>query len=124
MLQLNYIRQHVDLVKERLGVKHYADIASVDRIVSLDEQVRHLKVETESMQAALNASSKEIGILMGQGKKEEAEKKKLAVSEGKSGIHRINAVFDKEDLKFVITVQCVPPFPPGPHNFFQDEQAG
>lgn len=88
MLQLNYIRQHVDLVKERLTVKHFADIAAVDRIVSLDEQVRRLKVETETLQAELNAVSKEIGMLMGQGKKEEAEQRRAVVSEGKSKIQR------------------------------------
>ena len=89
MLQVNYIRQNVDLVKERLAAKYYSDVDAVDRIVSLDEQVRRLKVDSESLQAELNSASKEIGALMGQGKKEEAEQKKRAVSEGKASIQNL-----------------------------------
>ena len=89
MLQVNYIRQNVDLVKERLAAKYYSDVDAVDRIVSLDEKVRRLKVDSESLQAELNSASKEIGALMGQGRKEEAEQKKRAVSDGKASIQNL-----------------------------------
>jgi seryl-tRNA synthetase len=65
MLQVNYIRQNADLVKERLSAKYFADVLIVDRIIALDEQVRKLKVESETLQASQNAASKEIGMLKG-----------------------------------------------------------
>ena len=70
MLQISFIRQHIDLVKESLSVKQYSDIAIVDRLVELDEQVRSLKLAAETMQAEMNLISKEIGLLMGKGEKE------------------------------------------------------
>ncbi len=90
MLQISFIRQNVDLVKERLSVKHFGDLWLVDKVVELDEQVRKLKVATETLQAEMNASSKEIGMLMGKGEKELAEQKKLQVSQHKSSIQQLN----------------------------------
>ena len=76
MLQINYIRQNTALVKEKLGIKHFADVSVIDRILETDEQVRKLKTESEAVQALINAGSKEIGMLMGKGEKEAAEMKK------------------------------------------------
>lgn len=90
MLQINFIRQNTALVKERLAVKHFGDIAIVDNIISLDEQVRKLKVEAESLQATMNASSKEIGMLMGKGEKEKAEQKRNEVSQYKNSFQQLN----------------------------------
>lgn len=90
MLQVNYIRQNVELVKERLKVKHFANISLVDKIVELDEQVRKLKVQSETAKAALNAASKDIGMLMGKGEKEKVEEKRTQVTEGKAGLQKMN----------------------------------
>jgi seryl-tRNA synthetase len=84
MLQIGYIRQNFELVKERLNVKNYADVSAVDKIVELDEQVRKLKVESEAIQAKANAASKEIGMLIGKGEKDLAEIKKQEVAQHKS----------------------------------------
>ncbi len=84
MLQISYIRQHTALVKEKLAVKHFGDIAVVDKILETDEQVRKLKTESEALQAGINAASKEIGMLMGKGEKEAAENKKMEVANHKS----------------------------------------
>ena len=73
MLQINYIRQNIALVKERMAVKNFTDIAAIDRIVAADEDVRKLKTTTETIQSAINAASKQIGLLMGKGEKAEAE---------------------------------------------------
>jgi seryl-tRNA synthetase len=90
MLQISYIRQQTAVVKERLKVKHFADISIVDNIISLDEQVRKLKVESETLQATMNAASKEIGMLMGKGEKELAEQKRNEVSSHKTSIQQLN----------------------------------
>jgi seryl-tRNA synthetase len=89
MLQIGFIRQHIELVKERLSVKNYSDTAAVDRIVSLDEQVRKLKVDSESLQASINSSSKEIGMLMGKGEKDSAENKKQEVAQHKISLQNL-----------------------------------
>ena len=90
MLQISFIRQNVELVKEKLGTKHYGDLSVVDKVVALDEQVRNLKVAAESLQAEMNLASKEIGLLMGKGEKEQAEQKKQQVSIHKNNIQQLN----------------------------------
>jgi seryl-tRNA synthetase len=86
MLQINFIRQNAALVKEKLAVKHFADVAIVDTILELDEQTRKLKVATETLQATMNVASKEIGMLMGKGEKIAAETKRQEVAQHKTQI--------------------------------------
>lgn len=90
MLQISFIRQHAQLVKERLGVKNFNDLSLVDRVVELDELVRKLKVQSESLQAEIRAASKEIGVLMAKGEKTAAEEKKKKVAESKTAIQQMN----------------------------------
>jgi seryl-tRNA synthetase len=73
-LQLQVIRQDPNGVKERLAVKFFNDRNVVDTIIELDERIRELKTKSETVQAKMNAASKEIGSLMSQGKKEDAER--------------------------------------------------
>ena len=89
MLQVSFIRQNVDAVKERLQHKNFADISIVDKIVVLDEEVRRLKVESETLQASMNTASKEIGMLMGKGQKDMAEVKKLEVTQHKAALQTL-----------------------------------
>ncbi len=90
MLQINFIRQNIDLVKERLSVKNFGDLSLVDKVVDLDEKVRKLKAESETLQAQMNAASKEIGMLMGKGDKDAAEKKKQEVAQEKISIQQLS----------------------------------
>jgi seryl-tRNA synthetase len=90
MLQISFIRQNIDLVKERLSARYFSEISIVDKVVELDEQVRKLKVETETLQAEMNVASKEIGALMGKGQKELADEKKQLVALDKSKIQILN----------------------------------
>ncbi|ULQ55086.1 serine--tRNA ligase [Flavihumibacter rivuli] len=80
MLQVNFIRQNVELVKERLAVKRFPKPELVDELVELDERRRKLQFERDELQSRVNAASKEIGGLMREGKKEEAEKLKQEVA--------------------------------------------
>ena len=73
MLQLNYIRDNRDTVIERLGVKNFKDLDLVDDIIALDERRRKIQSESDAIAAEANSSAKQIGDLMRQGKKEEAE---------------------------------------------------
>ena len=89
MLQISYIRQQTALVKEKLAIKNFGDISIVDKLLQTDEQVRKLKTETETLQAGINAASKEIGMLMGKGEKEAAENKKQEVAANKSALQNL-----------------------------------
>ena len=89
MLQVSLIRRNVNAVKERLQHKNFADISVVDKIVVLDEEVRRLKVESETLQASMNTASKEIGMLMGKGQKDMAEVKKLEVTQHKAALQAL-----------------------------------
>ena len=90
MLQISFIRQNAALVKERLSVKQFGDLSLVDKVLALDEQVRKLKVESESLQAEMNTASKAIGLLMGKGEKDAAEQKRQEVSLHKTTMQQLN----------------------------------
>ena len=80
MLQVNYIRQNASLVKERLLLKNFANVGLVDSILQADEDLRKIRTSAESLQASLNAISKEVGTLMAKGGKDAAEQKKQEVA--------------------------------------------
>ena len=90
MLQLQVLRQNAEVVKEKLAVKNFYDLSLVDKILEQDEELRKLKTETETLQAELNAASKEIGVLMGKGEKEKASEKKMEVAKNKTVIQQQN----------------------------------
>jgi seryl-tRNA synthetase len=80
MLQVAFIRQNVDFVKERLAVRNFRETELVDNVVRLDEQRKKLQLDSDTAQSRINALSKEIGGLMAKGSKQEAEEKKQEVS--------------------------------------------
>ena len=84
MLQLQVLRQDPQNIKERLAIKHFAEVNLVDTIISLDDERKKLQLEFDNNQAKVNSTSKEIGQLMGKGEKEEAEAKKQEVTELKT----------------------------------------
>lgn len=111
MLQINFIRQNRELVKERLAVKNFANPGLIDELLSSDEEIRKLKSMTESMQATINSLSKEIGMLMAKGEKDQAEARKTEVSELKSQLSEKNtALAQLEELfnKQLITLPNLP----------------
>ncbi len=89
MLQIAVLRQDVQLVKERLGIKNFNDLKLVDEIILLDDQRKKLQLDFDNTQAKVNSASKEIGQLMAKGQKDEAEGKKLEVALLKSTLQPI-----------------------------------
>jgi seryl-tRNA synthetase len=90
MLAITILRQYAIAVKERLAVKHFANLELVDEILDIDSQVRNLKVESETLQASMNAASKTIGALMAKGEKEAAEKERQAVTQYKTHLQQLS----------------------------------
>ena len=76
MLQIQFLRNNKDEVIKRLAKKHFDATAIVNTVISIDEQRRQTQLQLDNMQSQANAASKEIGMLMGKGLKDEAEKKK------------------------------------------------
>jgi seryl-tRNA synthetase len=81
MLDIKLIREQPDLVRERLAARGAGDESKVDQLLALDEQRRKLLAEIEQLKSLRNRVSKEIGALMGQGKRDEAEIKKKETRE-------------------------------------------
>lgn len=79
MLDLNFIRENPDFVKAKLVDLNIE--APIDEILDLDQQRREILKEVEALRQERNQGSKEIGQLMRDGKKEEAEAKKARMSE-------------------------------------------
>ena len=80
MLDIKFVRENPDIVKENIK-KKFQDhkIPMVDEVIKLDEEARKVQQEADSLRADRNKLSKQIGTLMGQGKKEEAEEVKKQV---------------------------------------------
>ena len=81
MLDMKFVRENPELVKENIK-KKFQDhkLAMVDEVIALDEESRAVKQEADNLRASRNSLSKQIGVLMAQGKKEEAEEIKKQVS--------------------------------------------
>ncbi|HAI82610.1 MAG TPA: serine--tRNA ligase [Chitinophagaceae bacterium] len=84
MLQVAVLRQNPEWAKERLQLKHFAAVHLVDEAIQLDDERKKLQAAFDHIQSQINASSKTIGQLMAQGKKEEAEAAKQQVATWKT----------------------------------------
>lgn len=111
MLQINYIRQHAELVKQKLAVKNFGNIALVDELLQLDEELRKQKTATETLQASMNSASKEIGMLMGKGEKEAAEQKKNEVTQWKDEMAAAKTALDNLEASFSEKIVLLPNLP-------------
>ncbi|MBR0385809.1 MAG: serine--tRNA ligase [Erysipelotrichaceae bacterium] len=82
MLDMNFIRNNPDVVKENIKKKFQDDkLPLVDEILELDRKYRAIKTQDDELRGKRNSISKQIGALMGQGKKDEAEEVKKEVKE-------------------------------------------
>lgn len=84
MLDRQFIREHPDLVRAGASRKHLD--APVDTWLLIDAEFRKVRTDLNEKQAEQNRMSKEIGMLMGQGKKDEAEAAKASVAELKAAV--------------------------------------
>ncbi|MGZ3844859.1 MAG: serine--tRNA ligase [Flavisolibacter sp.] len=89
MLQLATLRNNTELVKERLAIKNFKEINLVDEIIGLNDERKKFTFQFDETKAKINAASKEIGMLMGKGKKEEAEARKKEVESFKNELDPI-----------------------------------
>lgn len=111
MLEIQLIRQSPDFVKERLSVRHFAEIGLVDEILKADEERRNIQKELDEIRNRENIIAKEIGGLFKEGKKAEAEAKKTEVVALKERSTTLSARFtevEKELQKLLVRLPNLP----------------
>lgn len=82
MLDLKFVRENPEVVKQNIRNKFQdSKLGLVDEVIALDIELRKTKQEAEALRADKNRISKQIGALMAQGKRDEAEEIKKKVSE-------------------------------------------
>ena len=81
MIDIRFLRENPDIVKQNIKNKFQDDkLPLVDEVIEFDAKSRQAKQDADALRASRKSISKEIGALMAQGKKEEAEAKKAEVS--------------------------------------------
>ena len=111
MLDITFIREHVDLVKKGMKNKGEPDSSVVDRVIEKDEEWRSVVTELDNLRAESNKKAKKIGQLMGQGKKEEAQKLIKETGDNKEEIKVLEeklAVLQKERDNLLYQIPNVP----------------
>ncbi len=92
MLDIKFVRENPEVVKQNIRNKFQDEkLELVDRVLALDKENREIKQEVEALRANKNKISKQIGALMGQGKKEEAEQVKKQVAESSQRMAELDA---------------------------------
>ncbi len=83
MIDIKFLRENPEAVKENIRKKFQDEkLPLVDEVIALDKESRQTQQEADDLRANRNKISKEIGVLMKAGKKEEAEAKKAEVAAG------------------------------------------
>ena len=91
MLDLKFVRENPDIVKQNIKNKFQEDkLPLVDEVITLDAQARKTQQEADMLRANRKKVSKEIGALMAQGKKEEAEAKKEEVNKNAARLEELS----------------------------------
>ena len=92
MLDIKFLRENPDVVKQNIKNKFQNDkLPLVDEVIALDAEARKTQQEADELRASRKKISKEIGALMGQGKKEEAEAKKQEVNKNAARLEELAA---------------------------------
>ena len=111
MLDLKFVRENPEVVKQNIRNKFQdAKLPMVDEVIELDAKNRAAKAEADSLRASRNKLSKQIGQLMGQGKKEEAEAVKAQVTANANRLAELETVeaeLDEKILKIMMTIRNI-----------------
>ena len=109
MLDIKFVRENPDVVKENIRKKFQDQkIPMVDEVIALDQENRNIKKEVESLRANKNKISKQIGALMAQGKKEEAEEVKKEVAASGAKIDELSAREKEVEEKIKTIMMTIP----------------
>ena len=109
MLDIKFLRENPDVVKQNMKNKFQeGKIALVDEVISLDQENRDIKKEVETLRAERNKASKQIGALMGQGKRDEAEELKKTIAAEGTKIDELSAREKEVEEKIKQIMMAIP----------------
>jgi len=111
MLQVSFLRQNRELAKQKLAIKHFAQPNLVDTVIDLDDERKQLQAAFDETQAKVNAASKEIGALMANGDKEQAEATKAEVGEWKKQLEPLKEKMAQVEIDLQNTLVQFPNLP-------------
>ena len=108
MIDIKFLRENPEVVKKNIENKFQFDkLPLVDKVIELDELRRKTQQEADDLKAKRNSISKQIGALMAQGKKEEAEEVKKQVAENAKKLEELDAKqkeLEEETTKIMMVI--------------------
>jgi seryl-tRNA synthetase len=110
MLDLNYVRANLERVRAALEARGFP-AAALDDFEALDAERRRAIAESDALNARRNASSREIGALMKEGKKDEAESRRKEVNELKERMTELERARDDAERRMQELLATVPNVP-------------
>lgn len=109
MIDIKFLRENPEIVKENIRKKFQdAKLPLVDEVIALDAESRRAKQEGDDLRASRNRISKEIGALMAQGKKEEAEGRKAEVAASAKRLAELEALEAELQEKITKIMMVIP----------------
>ena len=111
MLQVNFLKEHRDRVLEGLKKRNFKDLELVDNAISLDDERKKVQFDMDSQLAEINKISKEIGLLMKEGKKEEAENAKQKTAQYKEASKELQQKLNDIEEKLTEILYLIPNIP-------------
>ena len=109
MIDIKFLRENPEVVKENIKKKFQDNkLELVDEVIALDAESRKAKQEADDLRANRNKISKEIGALMAQGKKEEAEAKKAEVAAGAKRLLELEELEKELEEKITNIMMVIP----------------
>ena len=109
MLDIKFLRENPDIVKQNIKNKFQDDkLPLVDEVIELDLKKREAQGEADELRAKRNQISKQIGALMAQGKKEEAEETKKQVAAFASRLAELEVIEKELDEKLTKNMMVIP----------------
>lgn len=111
MLQVNFLKEHRDRVLEGLKKRNFKDLELVDNAISLDDERKRVQFDMDSQLAEINKISKEIGLLMKEGKKEEAENAKQKTAQYKEVSKDLQQKLNEIEEKLTEILYLIPNIP-------------
>ncbi len=111
MLTIKQIRDDKELAAKKLAKKGVDAAPVIEKIITLDDRRRAIQVELDNTLAAQNKAAKEIGMLMGQGRREEAEERKRFVGDLKQKSNELQMESKCVQEELNATIVSLPNFP-------------
>ena len=109
MLDIKFVRENQEIVKENIRKKFQDQkLVLVDEVIALDQENRSIKQEVEALRANKNKISKQIGALMAQGKRDEAEEVKKQVAASGARIEELSAREKEVEEKIKKNMMIIP----------------